>query len=74
MLTLIVISALEPSIESVHRTPVSRLILAFDVQVSRDEEELAKKRLEVKRGLPLQVCLVFASNKCGSSGVFYESW
>lgn len=25
------------------------------MQVSKDEEELAKKRLEVKRGLPLQV-------------------
>ena len=24
------------------------------MQISRDEEELARKRLEVKRGLPLQ--------------------
>ena len=37
-----------------------RGIVCFDVQVSRDEEELAKKRLGVKRGLPLQVHLVCA--------------
>lgn len=45
------------SLIAVNHTTGSGLF-AFDLQVSRDEEELAKKRLEVKRGLPLQVCLL----------------
>lgn len=57
MLAPNVASTSESFIESVEHTLASRLFFAFDVQVSRDEEELAKKRLEVKRGLPLQVCL-----------------
>lgn len=73
MLTLIITSTSESLNTAVDHTPVSRLFLAFDVQVSRDEEELAKKRLEVKRGLPLQVCLLFALNRCDSSGGSHES-
>ena len=42
--------------------------VAFDAQVSRDEEELAKKRLAVKRGLPLQVYLVCALTMFELSG------
>ena len=38
----------------------------LDVQVSRDEEELAKKRLEVKRGLPLQVNLLGLGTACAA--------